>query len=77
MDRGDLMVKKTDTQNKIIFVWLTNEESRDKGVDDELNNLYSVAKKDKFKVAVYYSGSEDLVECLTKLLIHEIDLSTK
>lgn len=71
------MVRKTDIQNRIIFVWLTKEESRDDRINDSLTELCASAHNDKFKVVVYRSGTEDLVECLAKLLLHQIDVNAK
>ena len=47
---------------KIVEVWLTNEEQQDQAIKESLKPLYQQYKAKKYTVAVFLSGSRDLVE---------------
>ena len=47
-------------EKKIVSVWLTKAESRDENLQRRLKAMYPKWKKEKYLVAVYHSGTEDL-----------------
>lgn len=56
-----------DTQ-KIVEVWLTNSEKNDPAIAARLKPLYRAYQKQKYTVAVFQSGSADLLGCTRDLL---------
>lgn len=57
-----------DEEKKIIEVWLTRKESQDEALHNRLQPLYAEWKKQKYLVAVYHSGVEDLYRNTLDLL---------
>ena len=57
-------------EKKIISVWLTKAESRDENLQCRLKSMYSKWKKEKYLVAVYHSGTEDLYRSTLDLLAY-------
>ena len=55
---------------KIISVWLTRAESQDENLQRRLKTMYPKWKQDKYLVAVYHSGTEDLFESTLALLAY-------
>ena len=53
---------------KRVSIWLTHAESKDVQLQSSLKPLYREFKAERFLVAVYESGTEDLEE-LTKYLL--------
>ena len=53
---------------KIVEVWLTNSEKNDPAVAARLQPLYRAYRKQKYTVAVFQSGSADLLGCTRDLL---------
>ena len=53
---------------KIVEVWLTNAEKNDPAVAARLRPLYRAYQKQKYTVAVFQSGSADLLGCTRDLL---------
>ena len=47
---------------KIVDIWLTNEEQQDQALREKLKPLYQQYKEKKYTVAVFLSGSRELVE---------------
>lgn len=47
-------------EKKIISIWLTKAESQDQNLRCRLKAMYPKWKQDKYLVAVYHSGKEDL-----------------
>ena len=62
---------------KCVSVWLTNEESQNAEIQERLNNIYAEYKNTKYKVAVFYSGSENLYDLTEGLIKHNKHLSEK
>ena len=62
---------------KCVSVWLTNEESQNAEIQKRLNNIYAEYKNTKYKVAVFYSGSENLYDLTEGLIKHNKHLSEK
>ena len=59
-----------NAEKKIISVWLTKAESRDENLQRRLKSMYPKWKKEKYLVAVYHSGQEDLFESTLALLAY-------
>lgn len=57
-----------DEEKKIVEVWLTRKESQDEALHNRLKRLYAEWKKQKYLVAVYHSGAEDLYRSTLDLL---------
>ena len=57
-------------EKKIISVWLTKAESQDQELQRRLKSMYPKWKKEKYLVAVYHSGKEDLFESTLALLAY-------
>ena len=57
-------------EKRIISVWLTKAESRDENLQRRLKTMYPKWKKEKYVVAVYHSGKEDLFESTLALLAY-------
>ena len=55
---------------KIVEVWLTQEEKRDAALREQLKPLYQKFKAEKYLVAVFESGTEDLWENTSALLVY-------
>lgn len=57
-------------EKKIISVWLTKAESQDQDLQRRLKAMYPKWKHEKYLVAVYHSGKEDLFESTLALLAY-------
>lgn len=57
-------------KEKRIYVWLTRAESEDGGVSRALQPLYEAFRAEKYLVAVFRSGTEDLRELTRDLLLY-------
>lgn len=57
-------------QGKYALVWLTNAEKADPKVMDSLQPLIEQCKEKKYRLAIFESGEQDLLEKTTDLLIH-------
>lgn len=57
-----------NTEKKRAEIWLTRSESNDAGVKSRLAPLYKRYNDMKYKVAVFISGTYDLVEQTAMLL---------
>lgn len=55
---------------KIVEVWLTREEKQDQALRERLKPLYWEYKAQKYLVAVFLSGTEDLAEQTGALLCY-------
>jgi hypothetical protein len=66
---------------KIIEIWLTNAEQKDDNIQESLKPIYAKCKQEKYKVAVFLSGTKDLFTQTESLLLHnrtslaELDLA--
>ena len=59
-----------DEKKKIISVWLTKAESQDQDLQRRLKAMYPKWKQEKYLVAVFHSGTEDLFESTLALLAY-------
>ena len=61
---------------KIVEVWLSNEEKNNSLIKEKLKELYDKYKKTKYIVAVYESGSADLLSGTKSLLSQNRDIAS-
>jgi len=59
-------------EKKLVCIWLTRAESSNEQLNESLKQLYKKCKEKGFFVAVYRSGTEDLLESTSALLIYNI-----
>ena len=57
-------------EGKYAIVWMTNAEKADPKVMDSLQPLIAECKEKKYRLAIFESGEQDLVESTKDLLIH-------
>ena len=60
---------------KIVEVWLSNEEKNNNSIKEKLKEIYNQFKKTKYIVAVYESGSADLLSGTKSLLSQNRDIA--
>ena len=59
-----------DDAKKLVQVWLSQKESRDEALQNRLKSMYAQWKQQKYTVAVFRSGKEDLKESTLALLAY-------
>ena len=59
-----------DDAKKLVQVWLTRKEAEDAAVQAHLKPMYAQWKKQKYMVAVFRSGKEDLQRSTLDLLAY-------
>ena len=59
-----------DDAKKLVQVWLSQKESRDEALQNRLKPMYAQWKQQKYTVAVFRSGKEDLKESTLALLAY-------
>ena len=57
-------------QNKIVELWLTREERDDSAFRESLKPIYQQYKNQKYLVAVFLSGDENLYQQTRDLLLY-------
>lgn len=57
-----------DDQEKMIQVWMTNQERQDAALQRQMKPMYAQWKGEKFLVAVFQSGPKDLQTSTRDLL---------
>ena len=57
-------------QSKIVELWLTREERDDPAFRESLKPMYQKYKEQKYLVAVFLSGEEDLYQQTRDLLLY-------
>ena len=55
-------------EKKLVCIWLTKAESADTSAQEQLGPLYDRFRKQKFLVAVFRSGGQDLTDLTSELL---------
>lgn len=55
-------------ERKLVEVWLTNAEKNDPAVHERLKPLYAKYKQQRYLVAVFESGSQNLYQSTRDLL---------
>ena len=58
-------------KNKIAMIWLKNEDQNDETLEIVDKTVKELSEK-KYKVAVFYSGNDDLCEQTKKLLVNNL-----
>ena len=58
---------------KLIEVWLTNQEREKLEIKEQMAEIYRQGKERRFLVAVFLSGREELDELTSALLRHNRD----
>ena len=59
-----------DDAKKLVQVWLSRKESGDEALQSQLKPMYAQWKQQKYMVAVFHSGQEDLKENTMALLAY-------
>ena len=59
-----------DDAKKLVQVWLTRQETENAAVQEHLKPMYAQWKQQKYTVAVFRSGKEDLKESTLALLAY-------
>ena len=59
-----------DDAKKLVQVWLSRKESGDEALQSRLKPMYAQWKQQKYMVAVFRSGKEDLKESTLALLAY-------
>ncbi len=65
-----------DTE-KIVEIWLSNEDKRDSALSERLPDMYREFKRKGYLAVVYESGSESLFDNTLSLLLHNRDALVK
>ena len=74
-ERNQRMEINVNENKKIVEVWLSNEEKNDSLIKEKLKKLYDEYKRTKYIVAVYESGSADLLSGTKSLLSQNRDIT--
>lgn len=53
---------------KVVEIWLTHEDENNATISDFIKHKISEYRQLKYKTAVYYSGSRDLLFCMEGLV---------
>lgn len=64
------MKLEIDEKKKTALFWLTNAEREDKTLRSLLEEQYTDFKRQKYLVAVFFSGEQDLFEKTEGLVMH-------
>ena len=59
-----------NNESKYAIVWMTNAEKADPEMMKSLQPLIEECKKKKYRLVIFESGEQDLVEKTSDLLIH-------
>ena len=55
-------------ESKLVDIWLSREDQSSQEVQDRLRSLYRRCAEEKYTVAVFYSGQQDLAQETAALL---------
>ena len=64
-------------QKKQVCIWLTREESADEDVHKKMMQLLKPYREKQYFFAIYRSGTQDLTEMTSALLIYNIKRSAE
>ncbi len=64
------MELKREPGSKTVEIWLTQAESQDAAIQAQLKPLYQKYKAQGYTVAVFHSGTQDLVTATSDLLCY-------
>ena len=49
-------------ESKLVDIWLSHEDQSSQDIQERLRNIYRRCAEEKYTVAVFYSGHQDLAE---------------
>ena len=52
----------SNKESKLVDIWLSHEDQSSQDVQERLQNIYRRCAEEKYTVAVFYSGRQDLAE---------------
>ena len=58
----------THKESKLVDIWLSHEDQSSQDIQKRLQNIYRRCAEEKYTVAVFYSGQQDLAEETSALL---------
>ena len=64
------MEMSINKESKTVEIWLNTQEAQDSVLKERLGLLYQIFTAQKYSVAVFYSGSQDLVQLTSNLLCY-------
>ena len=64
-------------QQKQVCIWLTREESADEDLEAKMMQLLEPYREKQYFFAIYRSGTQDLTEMTSALLIYNIKRSAE
>lgn len=64
-------------QQKQVCIWLTREESADEDLEAKMMQLLEPYREKRFFFTIYRSGTQDLTEMTSALLIYNIKRSAE
>ena len=73
---SELRIEITE-QKKQVCIWLTREESADEDVQKKMMQLLKPYREKQYFFAIYRSGTQDLTEMTSALLIYNIKRSAE
>lgn len=59
-----------DDQNKMLALWLNNQEDIEKNITQDTKEAIDEYKKKKYKICIFQSGTEDIKTNLLKLILN-------
>ena len=68
---------ETHHEKRIICIWLTKSESADAAIQSKLTPIFKQYQPQKYMVAVFRSGEQDLRETTSELLQYNRRLSAE
>ena len=57
-------------KEKTVEIWMNQSERENGDLQNRLKAIFADYKRNKFFVAIFYSGGRNLLECTTGLLLH-------
>ncbi len=66
-----------NSKPKYVSIWLTREESNNPRIEEMIKNTTPKWKAKGYKVVVFHSGTESLLEVTKNLLLHQLRLQAE
>ncbi len=66
-----------NSKPKYVSIWLTRAESNDPKIDEIIKRTAPKWKAKGYKVVVFHSGAESLLEATKDLLLHQLRLQAE
>ena len=57
-------------ESKLVDIWLSHEDQSSQDIQERLRNIYRRCAEEKYTVAVFCSGRQDLAEETSALLLY-------